>query len=129
MTRDGVTHLLKDPLAKLLNPPKPPFWIYLTKAKRKHGWIRIIDKPALNRDRFQIAFEEQLVLVNREYLAQSVKNVRDLRQLKIPKAELLSGQLSPRSMSRLLDHAQSIMSILQHLKGDPLWEIAVKFSS
>jgi hypothetical protein len=57
---------IEKPLETLLNPPDPPFRLYLTKAKRKHGWIRLIKNPAMSRGRFPVSFEESLIWVNLE---------------------------------------------------------------
>jgi len=57
---------LERPLETLLNPPETPFRLYLTRQRRKHGWIRLLRCPALSRRRFPVAFEEELIIVELE---------------------------------------------------------------
>jgi len=124
---DGEIRELEHPLETLLNPPNPPFFIYLTKQKRKHGWIRVINYPALNRDKFIIAYEENRVLIDRQRLAKLVEFARRLRSRNIPVNILLSGNPSASQVRRFKLTREEIDE-LKTMRGDFQWEIAEKFS-
>ena len=90
MTVDRI-EFLEKPLQTLLNPPDPPFRLYLTKQRRKHGWIRLIHNPALNRSFFLIAFEEDLIRIDLHTATKMHKHALLLLEKGLSKKDLLHG--------------------------------------
>ena len=88
-------------LRKLLDPPNEPWMMYVTKTRRKHGWIKLVEKLNYSRDRYTIGYDENLLYINLNELEQVLAEVEELRRLKIPKQEILTGHYSVSSMRKL----------------------------
>lgn len=80
-----------DRLDILCLPPDPPFYLHLTRMKRKHGWIRNLLHPAYNKKRFYITYEEDLIFVDVEKLRCLRKTVQGLRGRGVLKKSLRQG--------------------------------------
>ena len=119
--RDGIK-LISDPLSALLNPPDPPFRIYITKAKRKHGWIRVVNKVNHSRERFWVGFEEELLLTNRIQLKDMIDFARALREKGVLKAELTRGELRVKSFEKVGWESQQK---LKEFAGNLVWNMVV----
>jgi len=116
---------LNNPLLTLLEPPEPPFRLYLTKQKRKHGWIRLLKNPALNREHFPIAFEEDIIWVDRAQAQGFSETVKSLREKGITKGALVRGLTAGEAQKIGLSPAE-IREAHQN-RGNPLWELVVRF--
>ena len=118
--RNGVRFLEKEEiLPTLLEPPEPPFTIFITKSKKKQGFLLLANRVSYSRDRYFIAFEDQLVFVDRKVLKRMVEVARRARELKFSKTELLQGPKTVRWQYPEL--CEEILSFL----GNPLWEVVV----
>lgn len=124
--KDGVFTVLEDPLAALLRPPEPPFVMYLTKRKRKHGWIVAVQNPALSRARFFVGFEERKVLVEPRKLRCMVDFAAGLRGRGVPKKVLLNG-FPLASVVRKYGLTRGETAKLARLQYNWLWRVCVAF--
>ena len=111
-------------LRTLLDPPREPFAIYVTRSRRKHGWIRIARHVNFSRERFLVGFDEEVVMVDRKRLEEIVDLVGRLRALKIPKSEIASGHFSPNSLRKIIDGGVD-PEPTRRVSGSPLIEIVV----
>lgn len=126
IVQDGVFTVLKDPLEALLSLPDPPFTLYLTKTKRKHGWIRAVQNPALNVKRFILVVDEEKIIFQAERYADLYRFARNLYARRISKSIMLGGMPEPSVHRRYgLSWAESFR--LRELQHDPLWRTVVEF--
>jgi len=118
-TKDGIKFLeKKDLLSTLLSPPNPPFAIYITKSGKKQGFLLLVKRPSLSRDRFFIAFEDSLVWVDRKKLEEMVAVAEAARKLKFRKSDLLDPS------TKCWVHRDLCEKIVEFRKN-PLWEVVV----
>lgn len=118
--RNGVRFLKRgEILPTLLEPPEPPFTIFLTKSGKKQGFLLLANRVSYSRDRYFIAFEDQLIFVDRSLLKRMVEVARKARELGFSKTELLQGPKTSR-----WQHEELCEEILSFL-GNPLWEVVV----
>jgi len=119
-TLKGIRFLSrKDVLPVLLDPPEPPFAVYVTKSGKKQGFLHILNKVALSRDTFFIAFEDRAVFVDRPTL----KEMYDLafhcvNDLKFKKSYLVDP---PVKCWKYREECEMIM----RYRKNPLWEVVV----
>jgi CRISPR type IV-associated protein Csf1 len=59
---------IDDVLGFLTAMPEPPFVLYLTLQKRKHGWIIAVQNPVLCKDKFVLVVDEDKILFERTAL-------------------------------------------------------------
>jgi len=116
---------LEDPLMTLLNPPKPPFRLYLTRQKRKHGWIRLIHNLALSQKRFPIAFEEDLIRVDLSQIQKMHVVASKLIDKGASKRDLIHGFTASKAAKLQLTREDFIT--VETFRGNPLWEVVVSF--
>ena len=126
--REGVWSVVEEPLAFLEALPEPPFVLYLTKKKRKHGWILAVQNPVLNVDRFVLVVDEEKIMFERakfeEYLRFS-KRLLDTHA--IPKSVLLGGMPKPSDIRRY-GLAWADCFKLRSYERDRLWRCVVEFN-
>jgi len=124
--RNGNLETVNDPLIFLVNLPDPPFCLYLTKKKRKHGWILAVQNPVLNRDRFILIVDEEKILFEREKFVEFEAFAHSLRKKGVPKKVLLGGMPLP-SVKRKYDLSWEECSKLRGLQRNSLWRVVVEF--
>lgn len=108
----------------VMNPPSPPFGIYLTKTWKKQGWIVIMNKVNYTRDCFFVGLDYNVIFVNLELLQEYITLIKYLRKQKISKQELETGNLSVKSIEKI-DMNLELMKQIQNYAGDPLWGLGV----
>lgn len=126
--REHQWSAISDPLGFLEALPEPPFILYLTRAKRKHGWILAVQNPVLNRDKFILVVDEQRVLFERAKFEEYRKfSKRLLDTHAIPKSILLGGMPKPSDVKRY-GLAWPDCFKLRSYQRDMFWRIIVEFS-
>ena len=91
----------KDEVLKvLLDPPKEPWMMYITRSRRKHGWINLVEKINLSRDSYIVGFDEATIYIKKKELKELYGCVKKLVELKIPKSEIWRGSFSVRSVAK-----------------------------
>jgi len=106
----------------------PPFVLYLTKKKRKHGWILSVQNPVLNRDKFILVVDEEKIMFERSRFEEYYvfcKRLFDTHA--IPKSILLGGMPKPSDIKRYC-LAWADCFKLRSYERDMLWRCVVEFS-
>jgi hypothetical protein len=115
----------------LVEPPDPPFVVYLTRTWKKTGWqalMRLNGGVGVSRERFPVGMDYDPVLVDRTKLISHLEDVDLLRSHKVTKEELSHGYLRATSIGRLLDAGQDVpkwSALLAKRSLDPMWSLAV----
>lgn len=124
LTGDGTDRRL----ATLLDPPEPPFFLYLCRIGHRQGWLSCLHRVAVARDRYWFAHEDFDVPVRfeRQRAEAYVALIHRARRLKVTRAELRAGLLRSGSCRRALEAGEHrLPAELAAAKGDPLWEVMV----
>lgn len=123
-TKGGVKFFKKkEMLELLLNPPEPPFSIYLTKTYQKQGFFNIINRVNYSRDDFIVAYDMNVINVNLEEFKKMVEMSQDLRNKNITKTELRTGKFYP-GRFEMID-IKIIEKIKQEYIKNPSWELTI----
>jgi len=112
----------------LLDPPAPPFALYLTRNGKKQGWIPLLRYVSHSRDRFWVGTDwtDRPVYCERLWLAQHVVLLDRLADRGVPRTQLLAGRFAPRVWrTAIQDGWTSELEEAQQLAGDPQWEVLV----
>lgn len=124
--REGVWSVVKAPLSFLEALPMPPFVLYLTKAKRKHGWINAVQNPILNTERFILCIDEEKIFFERQKFTEHLAFLNELWNREIPKGVLLNGY-PPAGLVRKFGLTREECQMLEKLQDDRLWRFVVVF--
>jgi len=108
----------------LLNDLEVPFAIYLTKTWKKQGWIRLMDKVNYSLDTFFVGFDYDVILVKRKKLNKYLSLLSELLAKKIPKSELVTGELKPKSLEKI-DMNKNLLAHIKLFSGDKLWSLCL----
>jgi len=112
----------------LLDPPAPPFALYLTRNGKKQGWIPLLRYVSHSRDRFWVGTDwtDRPVYCDRLWLAQHVVLLDRLADRGVPRTQMLFGHFAPRVWrAAIQDGWTSDLEAVQQLAGDPQWEVLV----
>ena len=115
----------------VLNLPNKPFYIYLTKTWQKIGWIRMNEVyNENNKGEINFLIDYDIVRVNLDTLTETMKFIKRLRDLKIPKTVLETGQLEMHHYRKLTAEFGNIAAriILNNIKknaNNPIWDLAL----
>ena len=124
--RNGEFHVIEKPLEFLLNLPSPPFLLYFTKNKRKHGWIRAVQNRVLSIKRFILIVDEDKIMFDDKTYADLHAFVKNLYARRIPKAVMLGGMPQPSTHRKYgLTWKESFR--IRELQHNPLWRVIVEF--
>ena len=86
----------------ILNLPDEPFYLYLTNTWQQIGWIKMITRA--NYDKQSLiccCVDYDTYFIELEVIKELFKVIEELRELKIPKAELETGKLSMHNYKKL----------------------------
>lgn len=81
----------------LLDPPEPPFALYLTRGGKRQGWLTLIRYVSWSRERYWVGTDwlERPVQLDRCWVHQVAPLAARLRERKVPVASMLSGSFPP----------------------------------
>jgi len=127
IVKDGSFAVLDDPLLALSCLPEPPFLIYFTKQKRKHGWILAVQNPVLNLYKFILVVDEEKILFERSRFEEYMAFSKGLLDKRIPKSVLLGGMPLPSVVKHYCLRWPTCFR-LQKLMKEPLWRLCVVFA-
>lgn len=86
----------KETLQFIINPPDPPFAIYVTFSGKKHGWIAMMKRGvSFSKNRFMVGNDGNLISISREEATLLVNLASELLTSGFKKSELLG--LRPRA--------------------------------
>lgn len=114
-------------LGLLLEPPTPPFRVYLTKMRRKHGWVVIASRWEMRRDVYDVAFEDARIRIEHSSLAAMIAFAKDLRAARVTKAAMRAGTLPYASVKALRERVIEIEQKLKEYKGNPQWNLVIEY--
>lgn len=115
----------------VLNLPNKPFYIYLTKTWQKIGWIRMNEVyNENNKGEINFLIDYDIVRVNLDTLTETMKFIKQLRDLKIPKTVLETGQLEMhhyRKLTSKFDNnvARNYIKMIKNNANNPIWDLAL----
>ena len=113
------------------NLPNEPFYIYLTKTWQKIGWIRMNEVYNTdNQSEINFLIDYDIVRTNTADLYDMMDFIKQLRDLKIPKAVLETGNLEMHHYRKLTAEFGNIAAriILNKVKmnaNGPVWDLAL----
>ena len=132
LTEDELIKFKKKEAKEIvLNLPNKPFYIYLTKTWQKIGWIRMNEVyNENNKGEINFLIDYDIVRVNLDTLTETMKFIKRLRDLKIPKTVLETGQLEMHHYRKLTAEFGNIAAriILNNVKknaNNPIWDLAL----
>lgn len=113
----------------LVQPPEPPFAIYVTRGGQKQGWLTLTHAVSQSRQRYCVGTD----WTDRPVLMDGVTNARiaplivAMRGRKIGKAALLAGDYSMKAYERAMTEGwlDDVMAA-KGWAGDPRWEVLVQ---
>ena len=114
--------------AALIEPPEPPFAIYLTLSGQKYGYLPLIRRISTNRDRYWLAtdWQESPLLIHRAQLAELIPIAQQLRARGVPKTQLLTAQFSPTTVAKAIKEGwDAMLGTIEQLSRSPTWEVIV----
>ena len=132
LTEDELIKFKKKEAKEIvLNLPNKPFYIYLTKTWQKIGWIRMNEVyNENNKGEINFLIDYDIVRVNLDTLTETMKYIKRLRDLKIPKTVLETGQLEMHHYRKLTAEfgniaARKILNIVKKNANNPIWDLAL----
>jgi hypothetical protein len=109
----------------ILNLPDEPFILYLTNTWQKVGWIKMLNKVNPdNKGLICCCVDYDTYFVEVEAIQELFKTIEELRELKIPKAELETGELSMHHY-RKLDNPRNTAKKIKKYAHSPIWRLCV----
>src|SRR5579875_526103 len=85
----------------IMDPPDPPYAVYLTRRGQKQSWLGIVHHVSLTRQRMWVGTDwAGPVLLSSEWVGKQMPLVDSLRARKVSKAQLLSGVFTPATWLR-----------------------------
>jgi len=118
---------MKEMRQWLLAPPERPFSIYLTKGRKKIGWIPLLRLENYSQDNFIIGTDFlSVVMINRKEITIMDKLISTLREHKTSKNVLLSGEFPAIAWRKAIEEGweEDIKNALGN-KNNPQWEVMV----
>ena len=115
----------------VLNLPNEPFYIYLTKTWQKIGWIRMNEVYNTdNQSEINFLIDYDIVRTNTADLYDMMDFIKQLRDLKIPKAVLETGNLEMHHYRKLTAEygnqaARKILNKIKMNANNPIWDLAL----
>ena len=113
------------------NLPNEPFYIYLTKTWQKIGWIRMNEVYNTdNQSEINFLIDYDIVRTNTADLYDMMDFIKQLRDLKIPKAVLETGNLEMHHYRKLTTEygnqaARKILNKVKMNANNPIWDLAL----
>ena len=132
LTEDELIKFKKKEAKEIvLNLPNKPFYIYLTKTWQKIGWIRMNEVyNENNKGEINFLIDYDIVRVNLDTLTETMKFIKQLRDLKIPKTVLETGQLEMHHYRKLTSEfdnnvARNYIKMIKNNANNPIWDLAL----
>ena len=132
LTEDELIKFKKKEAKEIvLNLPNKPFYIYLTKTWQKIGWIRMNEVYNTdNQSEINFLIDYDIVRTNTADLYDMMDFIKQLRDLKIPKAVLETGNLEMHHYRKLTakfgnQAARKILNKIKMNANSPVWDLAL----
>jgi len=115
---NGVEFLKREDIPPIMLDPPTPFAMYVTKTGKKQGFLHLINRVNYSKDRYFIAFDDELIFVERDKLEEMVKLAQHARDLGFSKSDLISPS------TKRWEHREICEKILE-FSGGPVWQVVV----
>lgn len=132
LTEDELIKFKKKEAKDMVkNLPNEPFYIYLTKTWQKIGWIRMNEVYNTdNQSEINFLIDYDIVRTNTADLYDMMDFIKQLRDLKIPKAVLETGNLEMHHYRKLTakfgnQAARKILNKVKMNANNPIWDLAL----
>lgn len=123
VNKEGITFFKKkEMLSHLLNPPEPPFGMYLTKTWQKQGFFKLINKLNYSQENYTVALDMKLIHVKLSVAKEMSALAKTLRKKKFTKEELKTGEIHAH---RYKDCDLSLLEQLKEYANQQLWRLIV----
>ena len=110
----------------LLDPPDPPFFFYVSYTYQKQGWLGNFDKVNYSKKKFFICTENNIVYADIKDTKKYIETAKNLRECKIAKKDMLSGNLSVNSLKKLEEQNKIYLKQkIEEIENRRLWEVIV----
>lgn len=120
LSKKGIEFLKKENFTEtILNPPEPPFAIYLTETGQKQGFLHLINRPNHSKKKYILAFDDKIINVDLSEANRFNQLISKARELKFTKTELRNSPSAHRWKERELCE-----QIIKYSKN-PLWQVMV----
>ena len=110
----------------VLNPPSPPFFIYLTRGGQKQGWLFTINLVSYSQKRFFIACDwaDQPIMVEQKQAQEMFRLAAFLRKKEIGKGSLRNGNFVYKIWEKALEEGWNMkLAEARKFKKNLLWEV------
>lgn len=115
--------------AYLLEPPEPPYAIYVTQGGQKQGWISLGRYVSTSRVSYWVGTDwtDRPVRMTVAHVRELAPLLARMRERKTPKQVLLDGQFSSGAYERAMREGwEEDIMLCRDQVGDPRWEVAVR---
>ena len=115
----------------VFNLPDKPFYIYLTKTWQKIGWIRMNEVyNENNQNEINFLVDYDIVRVDLKTLKELCDFIKKLRDIKIPKAVLETGELEMHHFNKIKFEynkgiARMFIKQIKKYARNPIWDLAL----
>jgi len=114
----------------VLNLPKKPFYLYLTKTWQKIGWTMISFCENNGSNDLIILVDYDIIHTSLLELKNHFKIIEFLRELKIPKTALETGVFEPHHFKKVsaemgLQGTRKLINNIKSYANNPSWDLAV----
>lgn len=127
-TNNSVTFLKRAEILKaVLDPPAPPFAIYITQGGKRQGWLSGLKLVNYGRENFYIFTDFVDTVYTSRLQAQSMSDmISELRKNKVGKTQLITGEYAMHVYKKAIEGGwhHLIEQARTHTKK-PLWEVMV----
>jgi hypothetical protein len=130
-SQDGVLYLKRlECRQHILNPPTPPFFLYITKTGQRQGWLSALKLMNYSQGRFYISTDwVGHFLVERSEALIMATQIAFLREREISKTTLLTGNPSMKQYRLAIEGGwEGEFGKIRKYVKQPLWEVMVYVS-
>lgn len=127
-TSEGVKFLKRlECKDVILNPPEPPFFLYITQTGQRQGWLSAMKLINYNKEKFYISTDwVGHFLVNMLEVNYIDSLLRILRKEKVSKTALLLGDYNLKLYRKAMEEGwDRLLGEAKNQIKNPLWEVMV----
>lgn len=132
LTEDELIKFKKKEAKNIVfNLPNKPFYIYLTQTWQKIGWIRMNEVyNEGNTGDIKFLIDYDIVQTDLKTLTRTMEFIKKLRDLKIPKTVLETGELEMHHYRKITtgfnNHiARNFIKTIKNNVNNPVWDLAL----
>lgn len=114
----GVKFLKREDILSVLSSPPVPFSMYISCTGKKQGFLRIVNSVNYSKDRYTIAFDDELLYIDRHTLLKMKELAEKARKLGFSKSDLNYPS------TKCWKHREICEAILKYSKN-PVWGLVV----